>query len=264
VGVVLVGGEEIRGGAVSSSLDPRTSLLRLPSAEEIGLDPAQRRRLEQWRSDGCSAKVNLALSRTPSFACRPEPGPHLAGGVSIAPSVEYLESAYQDAREGRCSRRPFLDLVIPSAIDPRMAPPGAAVVSCFVQYAPRHLAAGDWDETRSEALGDAVLEVLEEHAPGISESVVHRQVVTPADIERQVGIQGGNIFHGEIRLSQLFLNRPLAGTSEFRTLLPGYYLCGSGCHPGGGISGAPGRFAALRLGEDLATGRTVSAGEAER
>ena len=265
-GVRLRGGEEIRAAAVSSSLDPRTSLLRLPG-DGAGpwLGEVERRRLESWRSDGCSAKVNLALSRPPSFACRPGRGAHLAGGISIAPSVDYVEQAYDEARAGRPSSRPFIDLVVPSEIDPGMAPPGAAVVSCFVQYVPRRLAEGEWSDALRDEVGDAVMAALEEYAPGIGESVVRRQVLTPADIESRVGIAGGNIFHGELRLSQLFLNRPLPGASEFRTQLPGYYLCGSGCHPGGGISGAPGRFAALRLADDLRAAReAASTAEEER
>jgi phytoene dehydrogenase-like protein len=260
-GVVLEDGEEVRARVVLSSLAPQASLGRfldpglLP--EEL-LDRAMR-----WQSFGCSGKVNLALDRVPRFASRPEPGPHLAGGMSIAPDLDYVERAFEDAKYGGWSRRPFADLVIPSCVDPDMAPPGKHVMSCFVQYAPYSLSGADWADQR-EAFGDAVIDVLEEHMPGLRESILHRQVLVPPDIERIVGIPGGNIFHGELRMSQLFVNRPGARAAAYRTPVPGYYLCGSSTHPGGGISGAPGRLAALRVLRDLdrpaTAGATAAAG----
>ncbi len=243
-GVALENGDEVEANVVCSSLAPQLSLGALIDPGLLP-DPA-RLAVERWDSRGSSGKVNLALSGLPRFACRPEPGAHLAGGISIAPSIDTIEQAFDDAKYGRFSRRPFLDLVVPSYIDPGMAPPGHHVVSCFVQYAPYHLAEGTWDDQR-EAFGDAVIDVLEEYAPGIRSLILHRQVLSPLDIERTVGIPGGNIFHGELRLSQLFLSRPAAGLASYRTPIPGYYLCGSSSHPGGGISGAPGRFAAAAI-----------------
>jgi phytoene dehydrogenase-like protein len=251
-GVVLEDGEEVRADTVLSSLAPQSSLGRFLDPGLLPEDLLERAR--SWQSLGCSGKVNLALDRVPRFASRPEPGPHLAGGMSIAPDLDTVERAFEDAKYGRWSRHPFADLVIPSCVDPDMAPPGKHVMSCFVQYAPYRLATGDWDDEQREAFGDAVIDVLEEHMPGLRDSILHRQVLVPPDIERIVGIPGGNIFHGELRLTQLFANRPGARAAAYRTPVPGYYLCGSSTHPGGGISGAPGRLAALRALRDRAAG----------
>jgi phytoene dehydrogenase-like protein len=247
-GVLLEDGEEVRAPLVLSSLAPQTSLGRFVDPKLLPGDLLERAR--GWQSLGCSGKVNLALDRVPRFASRPEPGPHLAGGMSIAPDLDTVERAFEDAKYGSWSRQPFADLVIPSCIDPDMAPPGKHVMSCFVQYAPYRLAGADWDHER-EAFGDAVIDVLEEHMPGLRDSILYRQVLVPPDIERIVGIPGGNIFHGELRMTQLFANRPGARAAAYRTPVPGYYLCGSSTHPGGGISGAPGRLAALRALHDL-------------
>jgi phytoene dehydrogenase-like protein len=250
-GVALQSGEELRARAVLSSLAPQTTFLRLlpRSVVPAGL----RQQVEQWSSAGCSAKVNLALSGLPRFAWRPDPGPHLAGGISIAPSLDEVERAFDDYKAGSFSRRPFIDLVIPSVLDRDMAPPGQHVMSCFVQYAPYQLAQGSWEEQR-EALADAAIDVLVEHIPNLRELIVHAQVMSPLDIERVVGIPGGNIFHGELSLAQLFLNRPGVGAASYRTPVPGYYVCGSATHTGGGISGAPGRLGALVCLQDLAAG----------
>lgn len=243
-GVVLEDGRELDADLVSSSLAPQLSFLRFLEDGDAPAEVFESAR--QWNSRGSSGKVNLALSGLPRFACRPEPGAHLAGGFSIAPSVDYIEDAYDEAKYGSWSRRPFVDGVIPSVVDPTMAPPGQHVMSCFVQYADRELAEGNWDEQR-EDFGDAVMNVLETYLPGIGDLVVHRQVMTPLDIERVAGIPGGNIFHGELRLSQIFANRPAPWAADFSTPISGYWVCGSATHPGGGISGGPGRLSALRI-----------------
>ncbi len=243
-GVVLSDGREIEAPVVVSSLAPQLTFSRFLSEGDAPAEVFTA--ASQWNSRGSSGKVNLALDELPSFACRPEPGAHLAGGFSIAPSVDYVESAYDEAKFGSYSRTPFVDGIIPSVIDPQMAPTGKHVLSCFVQYADYELKNGDWDQSR-EAFGDAVMKVLIEHIPNLEHCVVGKQVLTPLDIERIAGIPGGNIFHGELRLSQIFANRPAPWASDYATPIAGYYVCGSSCHPGGGISGGPGRLAALRI-----------------
>jgi phytoene dehydrogenase-like protein len=243
-GVVLKNGDEITAGLVLSSLDPRLTFRRLLTADELPgefLDDVDR-----YKFRGSSAKVNLALDALPDFTCLPGAGPHLRGAISISPSVDYMERAFDDAKYGRFSRRPYMDVVIPSLTDPSVAPPGKHVMSCFVQYAPYHLADGTWDEQR-EAFGDTVVDTLAEYAPNIRNIIRHRQVVTPLDLEREWGLSEGNIFQGELTLEQLFFLRPAPGWAQYRTPINNLYMCGSATHPGGGIMGAPGRNAAMKI-----------------
>ena len=172
----------------------------------------------------------------------PGPGAHLRGAISISPSIEYMERAYDDAKYGHFSRRPYIDMVIPSLTDPSVAPPGKHVLSCFVQYAPYKLAQGTWDDQR-EAFGDTVVDTIAEHAPNIKKIIIGRQVLTPLDLEREFGLTQGNIFQGELSLEQLFFLRPVPGWAYYRTPIDNLYMCGSATHPGGGIMGAPGRIA---------------------
>ena len=158
-----------------------------------------------------------------------------------------MEQAYDDAKYGRFSRRPYMDLVIPSLTDPSVAPPGKHVMSCFVQYAPYHLRDGVWDDRQRDAFGDAVIETIAQYAPNIREIILHRQVLTPLDIEREFGLTEGNIFQGELTLEQLFFLRPVPGWARYSTPIDRLYMCGSATHPGGGIMGAPGRNAATRI-----------------
>jgi phytoene dehydrogenase-like protein len=243
-GVVLEGGEEIHAGAVVSGADPRRTFMQLVGEKHLPADFAES--IKRFKFRGASAKVNLALGELPNFTCMPGRGPHLRGAVSISPSVAYLERAYDDAKYGEISRRPYMDIVIPSMIDPSMAPPGKHVMSIFVQYAPYHLNGG-WTDARREALGDAVIDTLSEYAPNIKSAILHRQVVTPADIERAVGLSEGNIFQGELSLQQMFFLRPAPAWSRYRTPVDGLWQCGSGTHPGGGVMGASGRNAAFAL-----------------
>jgi phytoene dehydrogenase-like protein len=247
-GVALANGEEISARVVVSSLDPKRTFLGLLDPTQLPSELVES--IRRYRIRGSSAKVNLALSELPDFISLPGKGAHLRGAISISPSIDYLERAYDDAKYGRYSRRPYLDIVIPSLIDPGMAPPGCHVMSIFVQYAPYALAGG-WNDAQREALGDTVIETLAEYAPNLPRAILHRQVLTPNDLEREFGLTEGNIFHGELALHQLFFFRPAPSWAQYRTPIRGYYQCGSGTHPGGGISGAPGRLAALRILRDL-------------
>ena len=244
VGVALEDGEEIMARTVVSGLDPRRTFLSLVDQGDLPQDFV--RSIRRYRSVGSSGKVNLALGELPNFTSLPGAGDHLRGAISVSPSQDYLERAYDDAKYGEFSRRPYMDVIIPSLIDPGMAPPGKHVMSCFVQYAPYALNGG-WNDEKREAFGDAVVDALSEYAPNLKSAIIHRQVLTPQDMEDEFGLTGGNIFHGELSLQQLFFLRPAPRWANYRTPLRGFYLCGSGTHPGGGICGGPGRLAALEI-----------------
>jgi phytoene dehydrogenase-like protein len=246
-GVVLESGDEIHATVVVSSVDPRLTFQRFIDPGILPDDFVQDIRRYKFR--GSSAKVNLALDALPDFTALPGPGPHLRGAVSISPGVDYMERAYDDAKYGRFSRRPYMDIVIPSLTDTSLAPPGKHVMSCFVQYAPYELKEGTWDDQR-EAFGDTVIDTIAEYAPNIRSIIRHRQVVTPLDLEREWGLSEGNIFQGELTLEQLFFLRPAPGWARYRTPIDNLYMCGSATHPGGGIMGAPGRNAAMRILSD--------------
>ena len=243
-GVVLESGDELCADTVVSGLDSRRTFLELVDSTELPSELVDAVRRLRYR--GSSGKVNLALSELPNFTCLPGVGAHHRGAISISPSVDYLERAYDEAKYGAFSRRPYMDIVFPSMIDPQMAPPGRHVASIFVQYAPYHIEGG-WTDAKREAFGDAVIDTLSEYAPNLKSAILHRQVLTPADIEQTVGLSEGNIFQGELALQQLFFLRPSARWASYRTPIRGYYQCGSGTHPGGGVMGAAGRLAALRI-----------------
>jgi len=245
VGVALTNGDEFYADVISSSVDPRHTFLEFLDSETLPDEFVEG--VKRYKYRGSSGKVNLALDALPTFKCMPGEGAHLRGAISISPSVEYMERAYDDAKYGHYSRRPYIDMVIPSLTDPSVAPPGKHVMSCFVQYAPYKLAPGlDWDAEK-EKFGNTVIDTLAEHAPNIKDIILHRQVVTPLDLEREWGLSEGNIFQGELSLEQLFFLRPVPGYARFRTPVENLYLCGSATHPGGGIMGAPGRLAALEI-----------------
>jgi phytoene dehydrogenase-like protein len=245
-GVALETGEEIRATSVLSSLDSRRTFIDLLEAGT--LDPSFEAEVRRFKFRGSSGKVNLAVDRLPEFTSLPGEGEHLRGAISFSPSIEEMETAYDDAKYGLFSRKPYIDMIIPTLVDPSMAPPGKHVISCFVQYAPYKLAPelGSWDDQR-EAFGDAVIDRIAEFAPRIRDSILYRNVQTPLDIERTTGLSEGNIFQGELSLEQLFFNRPVPGYARFRTPLRDLWLSGSATHPGGGIMGANGRIAALEV-----------------
>ncbi len=245
-GVVLKDGTEIKAKTVVASTDPRLTFFGFVGRENLPDDFANH--IDRFRYRGSSGKVNLALDRLPNFTCRPGEGLHIKGDIAIAPSVEYLEKAYDEAKYGSYSRRPYINVVIPSLTDPTVAPAGKHVMSCFVQYAPYDIKGGPetWPQHR-EAFGDAVVDTLEEYAPGLKNSILHRQVLTPWDLEQDFGLSEGNIFHGELSLEQLFFLRPAPGWARYRTPINKLWMCGSGTHPGGGVMGAPGALAAERM-----------------
>ena len=254
IGVTLESGEEIRAGVVLSNADARRTYLGL--VEKGRLPPDFEEEVLRYKYRGSSGKVNLAVDGLPNFTALPGPGDHLRGAIGFADSVDELEAAFDDAKYGRFSRRPFIDMMIPTLVDPSMAPPGKHVISCFVQWAPYQLANGDvWDDRMRDAFGEAVVDVIAEHAPNIRDILLHKQVLTPLDLEETFGLTEGNIFQGELTLEQLFFNRPVPGWARYRSPIANLWLCGSAAHPGGGIMGAPGKLAATQVVRSLRRGR---------
>jgi len=247
-GVVLESGEEIHARVIVSGVDPKRTFLKMIDGSHLA--PEFFKQVSDFKIRGSSAKVNLSLDALPNFISMPGNGPHLGGAISISPSLDYIERAYDDAKYGDFSRRPYMDIILPSMLDPSMAPPGKHVMSIFVQYAPYHLKQGTWPEKR-EALGDTVIDTLSEYAPNLKDIILHRQVVTPWDLEQEFGLTEGNIFQGELTLDQLFFLRPVAGWAKYRTPIKNLYLCGACTHPGGGVMAASGRLAALEILKDL-------------
>ncbi len=247
-GVVLKNGEEISSRAVISNADPRRTFFDLVGAPNLGVQFV--RRVRNIRFRGTTAKVNLALSGLPRFKSATAGETHLSGHILICPSLEYLERAYDDAKYGWYSSQPYLDVVIPTILDSSLAPDGKHVMSITMQYAPYHLKESHWDEQR-EKLGDHIVAALAQYAPNLKELVLHRQVLTPLDWEREYFLTEGGEFHGQMGLDQLLFMRPVAGYAQYRTPIEGLYLCGAGTHPGGGVTGAPGLNAAREVVRDL-------------
>ncbi len=247
VGVQLEGGEVISADVVVSSLDPRRTFMHLVDPDTMPADLIAS--IKDFKFQGSASKVNFALSDLPTFPSLEGRTDIFQGFTNIGPTMDYLEEAFRDALEGRISRRPFIDGCIQSTVDPDMSPAGKHIMSCFVMYTPYQLAESDWDSER-DRLGDIVQNTLNEIFPGFHDLVLHREVVTPLDIERVVGISEGNIFQGELFASQMFFNRPAPGWNQYRTPLAGYYQCGSGNHPGGCVMGGPGKLAAQQILKD--------------
>ncbi len=250
-GVVLAGGAVIAASRVVSSADPGRTLLGLVDPGELA--PEFVRALENIKYRGVVAKVHVALGEPPHLPSGGDAARAavLAGAaISIAPSIHYIERAYDDAKYGRPSERPVLDAVLTTALDPSLAPEGRHILSVTAQYAPFRLREGAWDEAQREALGDAVVSTLSAFAPNLERAILHRHVLTPADLADRFALPEGNIHHGEMTLDQVFFGRPVAGWARYRTPIDGLYLCGAGTHPGGGLNGRPGALAAARILRD--------------
>ncbi|HSQ25175.1 MAG TPA: NAD(P)/FAD-dependent oxidoreductase, partial [Pyrinomonadaceae bacterium] len=250
--VVLSSGVELPAWTAISCADPGVTLLDLLAYGE--LDPSFRNRIQNYRAVGTVAKVHLALGALPKFrsvkcsdgSCAEK----LSGRIHVGPDIDYLERAFDAAKYGDFSPRPYMDITLPTLTDPSLAPNGAHVMSIHAQFAPYHLKNGDWDSRREE-LGDTIVETLSEYLPDLKELIVARKVFTPLDLERTFGLTGGHIHHGEMSLDQLFAFRPVIGCAQYRTPVKGLYLCGSGTHPGGGVTGAPGMNASREIIRDL-------------
>jgi phytoene dehydrogenase-like protein len=248
-GVVTEAGETIRARTVISNLHPRLLFERL-------LDPALlpadfRERIARYRSGSATFRMNVALSELPRFTVLPEPGDHHTAGIIVAPSMAYMDRAHADARAHGWSQRPIVEMLIPSTLDDSLAPEGQHVASLFCQHAAPQLPHGrSWDDHRDE-VADLMIETVDAQAPGFKASVLGRTALSPLDLERTFGLIGGDIFHGKLELDQLFSARPVLGHGGYRAPIRGLYLCGSGTHPGGGVTGAPGHNAAREVLRDL-------------
>jgi phytoene dehydrogenase-like protein len=242
VGVILDNGETVRAKYVASSVNPKLLYTRLISADALPADFLGR--IKNWRNGSGTFRMNVALNALPSFSALPGGGDHLTAGIILAPSLEYMDRAWQDARTQGWSREPVVEVLIPSTLDDTLAPPGQHVASLFCQHVAPELSGGrSWDDDRNE-VADLMIATVDNYAPGFAKSVIGRQALSPLDLERQFGLLGGDIFHGALSLNQLFSARPMLGHADYRGPLKGLYHCGSGAHPGGGVTGAPGHNAA--------------------
>jgi len=251
VGVRLANGDEVRARIVISNADPKRTFLSLVDPEH--LDPEFRQSIEKFRCSGSSIKINVALDGLPRFTAYPTDGPGAPHRTTmhVCPSMDYIDRAWEDALQGKMSASPMLECTIPSVYDDSIAPPGKHIMCIFAQYGPYKLKDGEWNAERKNQFADRCFDLLEQYAPGFRNLVIHRQVISPADLETEYGLTGGNIFHGDLDADQLFFLRPVAGWAQYRTPVRNLYLCGSGTHPGGGVMGAPGYNAAREILRDL-------------
>src|SRR5215475_3170139 len=247
-GVLLSTGEEIQAKAVISNADPKRTLLKMTDPEHLSPDFVQK--LQNYRGNGTVAKVNLALSGLPTFtALKSGDGSALKGRIHIGHEIDYLERAFDESKYGEFSRQPYLEAAIPSLTDPTLAPDGKHVTSVYMQYAPYKLK-GDWEQQR-KALGQTVVQTLAQYAPNLPELILTHQIITPHDLEEKYGLTGGQIFHGDLALDQFFTMRPLLDWAHYRTPIQNLYLCGSGTHPGAGLTGGSGANAAREILKEL-------------
>ncbi|TWG49671.1 NAD(P)/FAD-dependent oxidoreductase [Aminobacter sp. J44] len=248
-GVVLAGGEEVHGRLVVSNADVKRTFLKLVDDRELP-EPFLRR-VRNFKIRGSSGKVNIALDSMPEFPALPKDSPCLRGDLHFTDTVERMERAYDGWKARRWSADPFLDMVIPTLLDPTMAPPGKHFMSCFVQYCPPKVEGRDWTDADRDAFGETVISQVADYSPGFRDRIVHMEVRTPRELEAEVGLTEGNIFQGELTFDQLLFNRPVPGYAQYRSPIRGLYICGSSTHPGGGVMGAPGRNAAAEILRDL-------------
>jgi len=249
-GVVLAGGEEIYGKLVVSNADVKRTFLKL--VEEKELPDTFLRRVKNFKIRGSSGKVNIALDSMPEFPALPKDSPCTRGDLHFTDTVERMERAYDDWKAGTWSADPFLDMMIPTTLDPTMAPPGKHFMSCFVQYAPPKIGGREWTDADRDGFAESVVSQIADYSPGFRDRIIHMEVRTPREIEAEVGLTEGNIFQGELTFDQLLFNRPVPGYAQYRSPVGGLYMCGSSTHPGGGVMGAPGRNAAAEILRDLA------------
>jgi phytoene dehydrogenase-like protein len=251
-GVVLGNGDEMAAKTVVSNLDPKRTFLKL--VETAALPDEFVSTIRHFRSEGISAKINLGVKALPNFKALPgAPAPHHKATMHICPSMDYVEKAWDDAKYGRPSERPMLEMTCPTQYDPTLAPEGRHIIGIFLQYAPYTLRGASWTDVR-EPFFKRVLKIIDEYAPGFSSGIEHAEILTPVDLEARYGITGGNIFHGEMSLDQMFSLRPAARYANYKTPIAGLYLCGSGTHPGGGVMGAPGHNAAMVMLKEKVSG----------
>ncbi len=248
-GVVLDNGEEISARVVISNADVKRTFLKL--VEEKHLPDEFVRKVRNFKIRGSSGKVNIALDSMPEFPALPDGSPCVRGDMHFTDSIERMERGYDDWKAGRWSADPFLDMMIPTAVDPTMTPPGQHFMSCFVQYCPPLVEGRDWTDADRDAFGQTVIDQIADYSPGFKERILHMEVRTPRELEAEVGLTEGNIFQGELTFDQILFNRPVPGYAQYRSPVEGLYMCGSSTHPGGGVMGAPGRNAAAEILRDL-------------
>lgn len=248
-GVILDNGDEYSAKTVVSNADVKRTFLKLVEESELPHDFV--RSVQNFKMRGSSGKVNIALDSLPEFPALPKDSPCIRGGMHFTDSIERMERAYDDWKDGHWSADPFLDMMIPSTIDPTMAQPGKHFMSCFVQYCPPKVGGRDWTREDRDAFGDTVIGQIEEYSPGFRDRIIHMEIRTPHELEEEVGLTEGNIFQGELTFDQLMFNRPVPGYAQYRSPINGLYICGSSTHPGGGVMGAPGRNAAIEILKDL-------------
>jgi len=257
-GVVLADGEEIRGRTIVSNADVKRTFLKL--VDEKDLPERFVHRVRHFKMRGSSGKLNIALDSLPEFPALPQGSNCIRGDMHFTDSVERMERAYDDWKDGRWSADPFVDMMIPTTLDPTMAPPGKHFMSCFVQYCPPKVEGRDWTDADRDAFAETVISQIADYSPGFRDRILHMEVRTPREIEEEVGLTEGNIFQGELTFDQLLFNRPVPGYAQYRSPVKGLYLCGSSTHPGGGVMGAPGRNAAAEILRDLKRGRQHMSG----